>query len=598
VEYSLTLLAIAIAVGIHVAVALLLAASYLETRSRHVGWWIAGATALAARAGVEAWAVSGAPAVPALVVRSALLLAGAGFFITGAVARDPRARGSVLAGLLGFGALVFAAVLIVTIERGDAGSASLIAGLAAGAALLLSAEGYRRAEQVIDDPATRAIFAGLLATGANFIAWAPRPRTPDVVAVSELLGSLCVLVFGAGIVLRAMQRARRFIVLGQISAALQHTRSARELLADVLQRTGDLLQLHMGWAFLQNPETGSYELAAAYHLPRALEDHDRAAMRGSCRCLDLLQAGQLTRPVNIVDCLRLERVGIRAQHASVPLRASTGIAGLMNLVLPAGRLFSQRDLALLSTVGGEVGLAIEKARLLNELQEKERIRSDLIKRLLTAHEDERRRIARELHDETGQALTALILTIDRVHALAEQGRTGTAAELARLRELAETTLEDVRKLIYDLRPTILDDLGLAAALRWYVERQLAPRGLDADLRVQLGDRRLDPTLETAVFRIAQEALWNVVKHAGATRVDVELTLSSGRVRLRIRDNGRGFQADGSRPIDPLHGGAGLGGMRERAALLGGSVRVSSMPGAGTEILAEIPLPASAQGRSG
>jgi len=593
VQPSLTPVVIGIAVGIHVAVVLLLAASYLETRSRYVAWWMAGAAVLAARAGVEAWAGSSAQAIPALVVRSALLLAGAGFFITGAVARDPRARGVTLVGLLGFGGLLLAAVLVLLIGRGDAASASLLAGLGAGAALLLAAEGYRRAEQILDDPATRTVGAGLLLTGANFIAWAGLARTSQVVAVSELLGGLCMLVFGAGIVMRALQRAQRLVVLSGISALLQQARPPRELLAEVLQRVGGLLQLHTGWVFLRNQENGAYELATAYHLPRALEQDERAAMRGPCRCLDLLQAGQLTQPVNIVNCLRLERVGVRAQHASVPLRSSTGIAGLMNLQLPSGRLFSQRELALLATVGSQVGLAIERARLLDELQEKERVRSDLIKRLLTAHEDERRRIARELHDETGQALTALILTIDRVRARAEQGQTETAAELARLRGLAEATLEEVRKLIYDLRPTVLDDLGLAAALRWYVQHQLAARGLAVGLHVQLGDRRLDPMLETAVFRIAQEALWNVVKHAGATEVDVELTLADGQVRLRVRDNGRGFQVDGVRSVDPLRGGAGLGGMQERAALLGGRVRIASRPGSGTEVLAEFPLPAAA-----
>jgi signal transduction histidine kinase len=592
VASSPILLATAIAVGIHVAVVLLLAASYVETRSPYVAWWMAGGAALAARAGVEAWSAVSPQAMPALVARSALLLAGSGFFITGAVARDPRARGVTLAGFLGFGGVLFATVLIVLIGRGDTVSAGRIAGLGAGAALLLAAEGYRRAEQTLDDPATRTTFAGLLAAGANFVGWAWLVRGPQVVAASELLGGLCMLLFGAGIVLHVLQRARRLVILSRISASLQQTRPPGAMLAEVLEQVGALLQVHAGWAFLLNPESDAYELAAAYHLPRALEQDGRAAMSGPCRCLDLLQAGQLTQPVNIVNCLRLERVGIRAQHASVPLRTSTGIAGLLNLQLPAGRLCTQRELALLSTVGSEVGLAIEKARLLHELQEKERARSDLIKRLLTAHEDERRRIARELHDETGQALTALILTIDRVRALTEQGRTDTAAELAGLRRLAEGTLEEVRRLIYDLRPTILDDLGLTAALRWYVQQQIVPRGLDVDLHIHLGDARLDATLETAVFRIAQEALWNTVKHAGATRVEVEVTLADGRVRLRVMDNGRGFPADASPPPRPLRGGVGLGGMQERAALLGGRIHVASAPGRGTEVVADLPVPVS------
>ena len=163
-----------------------------------------------------------------------------------------------------------------------------------------------------------------------------------------------------------------------------------------------------------------------------------------------------------------------------------------------------------------MGVAIERAQLLDELQDKERLRSDLIKKLLTAYEDERRRIARELHDETGQSLTALMLNVEMLRNLVEQGRGASVDELDRLKALAEATLEEVRKMIYDLRPTILDDLGLAAALRWYVHHQVEPRGLVVGLKLELGDARLDPVLETAVFRIAQEALWNTVKHAAAT----------------------------------------------------------------------------------
>jgi signal transduction histidine kinase len=362
----------------------------------------------------------------------------------------------------------------------------------------------------------------------------------------------------------------------------------------MLARAGDLLQIHAAWVFLRPPPpgTGTFDLAATYQLPRALDADGRQAMRGSCRCLDLLQANQLTEPVNIVNCMRLERVGAAAQHASVPLRTSTGIAGLMNLVLPAGRLFGHRELALLATVGGEVGLAIEKLQLLEELAVKERIRGELIKRVLTAQEDERRRIARELHDETGQSLSALIVNLDLAR-LAADDRPQTAEALDRLKDLAETTLEEVRKLIYDLRPTVLDDLGLTAALRWYAHQQLEPRGVEVSFALGIGEARLDTVMETALFRIAQEAMWNIVKHAGATRVEVTLDLTPGGVRLRVHDNGRGFRPDGQRPFDPLHGGLGLGGMRERAALIGGTVTISSVEGQGTEVVADLPLTPSA-----
>jgi signal transduction histidine kinase len=593
-ERALVILAIALA--IHVAVAFLLLAKYFETRFSYVAWWTAGAAMLGGRALAEMWMLMAAPAqvLSLRAIGSALLLAGAGFFLTGTAARDPRARGIIQAGLLGFGGLIFAAVVVLLARQEDPGNARLVTALAAGVAFLLAAEAYRRTEQILDDAATRTIFAGLLAVGVNLVAWAWVARSPAVIVRSEFLGSLAMGLFGAGIEFRSLGRAQRLVVLSHISAVLSRTGDVEDILGEVLLQAGRLLQLHTGWAFLRDASTGLYELAAGYQLPVPLKRDGRAALRGSCRCLDLLGANELTQPVNIVNCMRLEKVGIKAQHASVPLRTTTGVVGLMNLVLPSGRLFSQRELALLATVGGEVGLAIEKTQLLKELQDKERLRSDLIKKLMTAYEDERRRIARELHDDTGQSLTALILNVEMLRMQAEQAQPALVEELERLKALAEATLEEVRKLIYDLRPTVLDDLGLAAALRWYVHHQLEPRGLVVDLKLELGETRLDPLVETAAFRIAQEALWNVVKHARASRVEVALALADGRLRLRVKDNGRGFEGR-RRAIDPLFRGAGLGGMEERATLLGGRLRITSAPEAGTDVVAELPLPASGHG---
>jgi signal transduction histidine kinase len=584
----------AVAVGLYLAVALLLLAHYVELHAAYVLWWLAGAVALAARAVADVAELAGIAPLPLELMQTTLLLAGAGFFLTASVSRDPRSKGVVVVGTLGFGALVAAVLAALILTRPAGNGAVLAEGIAmtaAGVAFLLAAEGYRRAEQLLDDAATQLIFGGLAVAGLNYIAWAWVPKTIVLETAFELLGGLFVLSFGAGAVLRSVQRARRLIILSQLSTALHRPRGVHELLHDVLERAGDLLQLHTGWVFLRNQETNAYELAAAYHLPSSLAAGDRAAMRGSCRCLELLMTNQLTEPVNIVDCMRLSNIGAPAQHASVPLRTSTGIAGLMNLVLPAGRLFGHRELALLATVGGEVGLAIEKTQLLEELAAKERVRAGLIKQLLTAQEDERRRLARELHDETGQSLTALIVNLDVARAAAEAGQPQTADTLTRLKELAEATLEEVRTLIYDLRPTVLDDLGLTAAIRWFAHQQLEPRGIDVEFRLPPRQTPLDSVIETALFRIAQEAMWNVAKHSGATRAVVALEALPGLVRLRISDNGRGFQPDGVRPFNPLRGGLGLGGMRERAALIGGTVRITSAPGEGTDVVADLPLPA-------
>jgi signal transduction histidine kinase len=585
---------LAVAVALYLAVALMLVAHYIELRAAYTLWWMAGTLALAAHSMVDLGVVTVATTLPVTLLQTTLQLTGAGFFLTASVSRDQRAPRTVVAGTLGLAALI-AGVLAALLLAGTAGTnhvalARSISESATGIAFLLAAEGYRRTEQILDDTGTRLIFLGLAIAGLNYIAWSWTSDKVRLETYSELTGGLFILVFGTGVMIRSVQRARRLVILSQLSGALHQQLSVRDLLQDVLERAGALLQLHSGWVFLRRRDGDGFELAAAYQLPRVLEADHREAMQGPCRCLDMLGANQLTEPVNIVNCLRLERAGTMAQHASVPLRTTMGIAGLMNLVLPAGRLFGHRELALLATVGGQVGLALEKAQLLEELAAKERIRGELIKRVLTAQEDERRRIARELHDETGQSLSALIVNLDILRA-AVDGQPETVGALDRLKDLAETTLEEVRTLIYDLRPTILDDLGLTAALRWFAHQQLEPRGIEVAFLIGLGETRLDTVVETTVFRIAQEAMWNIVKHSDATRAEVALDAVSGGIRLKVHDNGRGLRSDDQRPFDPLRGGLGLGGMRERAALIGGTVTISSAEGQGTNVVAELPLTA-------
>jgi signal transduction histidine kinase len=211
------------------------------------------------------------------------------------------------------------------------------------------------------------------------------------------------------------------------------------------------------------------------------------------------------------------------------------------------------------------------------------MRGKLLEKLISAQEDERRRIARELHDEAGQALTALILNLEMAEQAEERA---DPAQLRRLRGIAEDTLAELRRLIYDLRPTILDDLGLAAAVRWYVKESVEPQGLAVTMTIDGTDARLPHHLETAVFRIVQEALTNILKHAQAQRADVTIHLRPSDVRVRISDDGRGF--DLSAVTTRRDGGLGVMGMRERAELLGGRLEVSSGP-QGTTVEAVIPV---------
>jgi signal transduction histidine kinase len=231
--------------------------------------------------------------------------------------------------------------------------------------------------------------------------------------------------------------------------------------------------------------------------------------------------------------------------------------------------------------------ALEQLRLALEGDER---RSLLLKHVIRAQEDERRRIARELHDQTTQQLTALALQLDTTVTGVPAAREG----LAESRTLVRTMIDDVHRIIYDLRPSMLDDLGLLPAIRWYADIHLARRGVTVQCEFPEAIPALSADASTALYRVAQEALTNVSRHAGAETVMIACTVASGRVTLEIEDDGRGF--DPERTMRPRETGEGLGllGMRERIALLGGDSTIESEPGSGTRIIVVLPLEGSGE----
>jgi PAS domain S-box-containing protein len=210
----------------------------------------------------------------------------------------------------------------------------------------------------------------------------------------------------------------------------------------------------------------------------------------------------------------------------------------------------------------------------------------LSRQLVEAQETERRNIARELHDEIGQALTVIELNLQAMM------RSPAKAERRRLEEclsVVERVLAQVQDISLNLRPSLLDDLGLEPALRWTTDRQAALVGLEVQFHAERLGRRLDPVIETACFRIAQEALTNVVRHARAKVVTVNLQIRGDQLHLHVQDNGIGFAIAGVREKAVNGASLGLLGMEERAALVGGELQMTSAPGEGTEVHAWLPL---------
>jgi len=239
-----------------------------------------------------------------------------------------------------------------------------------------------------------------------------------------------------------------------------------------------------------------------------------------------------------------------------------------------GPRFSDDDLRLAETFAARAAVAADLSA---------RVARDALRRVVEAQELERRRLARELHDETGQALTSILLGLRGL----EEAREGDRREaVAGLRELVVATLQDVRNLAVELRPKALDDFGLVAALDRLTTGFSEQTGIAVDLEARLGDERLPGEIETALYRIVQEALTNIVKHARAQRVSILVVRKPASVAVVIEDDGTGF----SQPEATDRGGLGLVGMRERVRLLDGRFEIESSPGAGTAIVAEVPAP--------
>jgi signal transduction histidine kinase len=226
----------------------------------------------------------------------------------------------------------------------------------------------------------------------------------------------------------------------------------------------------------------------------------------------------------------------------------------------------------------------ELAAANDQLRERDEQRGRLLRIVITAQEDERKRLARELHDETTQSLAVLAMRVESADSALRSG--GPQPRLDEIKALAVKTLEEVHRLILDLRPAVLDDLGLFSALRWYAERQLASRGIAVRCEIQALERRLPPEVEIALFRIGQETMNNIARHAQAESVLIQLALDARELRTEFEDDGRGFDPSSS-PQDRPH--YGLMGIRERAELLGGCAVIDSAPGKGTRVRVTVPL---------
>ncbi|MBI4201282.1 MAG: GAF domain-containing protein [Chloroflexi bacterium] len=339
--------------------------------------------------------------------------------------------------------------------------------------------------------------------------------------------------------------------------------------------------------FLRDPQEAKLVLRAGRGLRTPLAEHESSVAVGTCLCGQVAATGEAmvvgdvqgSPLVTLPVCLK---AGVRCV-ASFPLMSRDQVEGVLVIFSPQPNSLTGHDFGVVNIICHQVGVAIQNARMYEEVQENEKLAHHLLDKVITAQEEERRRLAQELHDDTGQALTGIALALDSLGGSLPPGQEGTRRRLKELHQTTQEAMRELRRMALALRPGVLDDLGLVPAVRRYAVQNLEPVGATVEVQADGFDRRLDPAVETLLFRVFQEAINNVARHSKARNVTVTLRLDNDEIQGTVEDDGVGFDAQALRRGHRPSAGLGLLGMQERASLLGGRVAVESSPGEGTRV---------------
>lgn len=389
---------------------------------------------------------------------------------------------------------------------------------------------------------------------------------------------------------RLTRSNRRLSAINQVIQAAEREVDIHDVLYAVLRTTLDAVGLEMGWVYLRDPDRERYHLASWHNIPEELQDTLlQEPQDAPCQCQeDLLREGSLP-DTSVRFCRRLQEANgpnLPSRHVTIPLEARGQKYGVMNLLCPMDKALSGEDMGILAAIGTEVSERVANAWLQLKLEEKEVARQLLLESLVEAQEDERSRLARELHDATGQMLTSLLVRLKTAERKATD--VDLRDNLTAALDIVAETIEHVRDLSYRLRPPALEEFGLPVALQTLAEDMAAQDGLQVTCDLDLANTTFPPGLDVTLYRIAQEGLTNVLRHAQATHVTVVLRREPNNIFLKIEDDGRGFSPQ---EVVPVEGQRHLGliSMRERAALAGGELEVYSAPGQGTCVEVRVPL---------
>jgi signal transduction histidine kinase len=395
---------------------------------------------------------------------------------------------------------------------------------------------------------------------------------------------------------QVLRRHYQLSTLSRISSVVTGLQDLDTILRNALGSVLELINADIGGILLWDEETKTLRyrvyrgLSPSYAESVQLSPGEgiagRVAQTGEPILLDdITKDPHTARPVSI----RAE--GIRG-FVSIPLKSKARVVGVMNVASHAVGRFGADDMSLLSSIGDYLGTAIEQANLYARLERARERYQALLRHALTAQEQERKRIARELHDETSQAITSLTLSLQAIMAMAEMKGITDAEFMNKVKTTYSFAVHagyEIVRLMKELRPTLLDELGLAAAIHRYAKDSLQAKGINVVAEFSGMEERLPPEIEVTLYRVAQGLIGNILEHSEAKNVSIKLERSANECILRIEDDGRGFDVSKVTQVEASGRGAGLFTMRERMSLVGGTGVVESKPGKGTRAVAKVPL---------
>jgi signal transduction histidine kinase len=420
-----------------------------------------------------------------------------------------------------------------------------------------------------------------------------RDHNGDIVAVVELRRDVTAERELENQILR---RHYQLSTLSRISSVVTGLQDLDTILRNALDSVLELINADIGGILLWDEETKTLR----YRVYRGLSPSYAESVQLSPSQGIAGRAAQTGEPLLLEDISKDPRtahpVSIRAEgirgFVSIPLKSKARVVGVMNVASHAIGRFGADDVSLLSSIGDYLGTAIEQANLYARLERARERYQALLRHALTAQEQERKRIARELHDETSQAITSLTLSLQAIMAMAEMKGITDSEFMNKVKTTYSFAVHagyEIVRLMKELRPTLLDELGLAAAIHRYAKDSLQAKGINVVAEFSGMEERLPPEVEVTLYRVAQGLIGNILEHSEAKNVSIKIERSANECILRIEDDGRGFDVSKVTQVEASGRGAGLFTMRERMSLVGGTGVVESKPGKGTRAVAKVPL---------